>query len=71
MECRRLVGEYRPTAKNRMVERFFPDLGFDPHGESDGGTLWTLDLRDGAGEWPSHIAREDPAPERVEEQKTT
>lgn len=55
--CKRLVGEYRPTAKNHIVERFFPDLGFEPHGADDKATLWKLDLGEGEVTWPGHIQR--------------
>jgi FkbH-like protein len=27
---RRIVGEYLPTSKNKMVEQHYPDLGFKP-----------------------------------------
>ena len=43
--AKRLVGEYIPTAKNRLVEKHFEKLGFQPAGElPEGGTRWTLDL---------------------------
>ncbi len=32
MGCDRIIGEYRPTAKNRMVESLLRDLGFAPRG---------------------------------------
>ena len=28
--CRRIIGEYLPTPKNKMVEQHYPDLGFSP-----------------------------------------
>ena len=28
--CRRIIGEYLPTPKNKMVEQHYPDLGFTP-----------------------------------------
>lgn len=31
---RRLVGSYLPTRKNRMVERFYPENGFEPAGNA-------------------------------------
>lgn len=45
---RRLVGRYIPTAKNKMVERFYPDvLGFEPlESFEDGSTTWQLDISD-------------------------
>jgi FkbH-like protein len=43
----RLIGEYRPTAKNGMVREHYPRLGFAPLSEtSDGVTRWALPLRD-------------------------
>jgi len=41
----RLVGEYRPTAKNGMVREHYKRLGFTLAEESaDGRSRWTLDL---------------------------
>lgn len=57
--CTRVIGEYRPTAKNHMVERLYADLGFAPYGESDGGTLWSTLLPAEASLWPDHIERSD------------
>ena len=34
MGCNRLVGEYIPTAKNRMVKDFYPGLGFEKKEEN-------------------------------------
>lgn len=43
----RLIGEYRPTAKNGMVREHYPRLGFAPLSETpDGVTRWVLPLRD-------------------------
>ena len=69
--CSRLIGEYRPTAKNHMVERLFPDLGFTPHGRMDGGTVWELDLTPDSNMWPGHIRRVDAAGHESEEGTTT
>ena len=41
--ARRLVGEYRPTAKNGMVRDHYLKLGFDPNPNAPG--LFTLDLQ--------------------------
>ena len=50
----RLIGEYRPTAKNGMVRQHYPALGFRPLGAPDAAT-WELSLADHlAG--PGHIA---------------
>ena len=40
----RLVGEYRPTEKNAMVQDHYPRLGFTPLGDADGTARWALDL---------------------------
>ena len=42
----RLIGVYRPTAKNGMVRDHYRRLGFVPSGEPDveGGTEWVLAL---------------------------
>lgn len=45
--AKRLVGEYIPSAKNRMVAEHFAKLGFAPAGDLpgiEGGTRWVLDL---------------------------
>jgi FkbH-like protein len=43
--ARRVIGTYRPTAKNGMVRDHYESLGFQPAGaESDGVTTWELDL---------------------------
>jgi len=42
--CKRLVGEYRPTAKNAMVAGLYADLGFVPEREEDGANFFVLDL---------------------------
>ena len=45
MGCKRLVGQYRPTAKNAMVAEHFAQLGFELAATSDdGSTRWTLSL---------------------------
>ena len=43
--AQRLIGEYRPTAKNGMVRDHYAKLGFTPLAEFDGGiTRWELRL---------------------------
>ena len=43
----RLVGIYRPTARNRLVEDHYRKLGFAQIGsEPDGTTVWALDVAD-------------------------
>ena len=41
---RRLVGTYRPTERNRLVEDHYAKLGFARRGDrADGTTVWTLE----------------------------
>ncbi len=42
--CKRLIGEYRPTAKNAMVADLYADLGFAREREEAGAKFFTLDL---------------------------
>jgi FkbH-like protein len=42
----RMVGEYIPTAKNRMVEHHYETLGFVPLATPEGRHLFVLDLED-------------------------
>jgi FkbH-like protein len=43
--ARRVIGHYRPTAKNGMVRDHYQSLGFKPSGaEPDGSTTWILEL---------------------------
>ena len=45
--AQRLIGEYRPSAKNGMVREHFPRLGFTALSERpDGTTYWALPLQD-------------------------
>jgi predicted enzyme involved in methoxymalonyl-ACP biosynthesis len=51
--ARRLIGEYRPTAKNALVRELYPRLGFTESGRNGDGVLYALPLenfekRDGA-----------------------
>lgn len=57
MGCSRLIGEYRPTAKNHMVEGLYAELGFAPYEERGDATLWMLDLTSAPDLWPDHILR--------------
>jgi FkbH-like protein len=49
----RLIGVYRPTAKNGMVKEHYQRLGFAPHGDAD----FVLPL-DGWTRLPTEIASE-------------
>lgn len=42
--CRRLTGEYRPTAKNAMVAGFYPGLGFLLEREAGDAKFFCLEL---------------------------
>jgi FkbH-like protein len=54
---RRLIGLYRPTAKNGMVRDHYARLGFTQTGEREGATEWTLPL-DGWTPRPTYMSRE-------------
>ena len=40
--CTRIVGFFRPTAKNGMVKTFYESHGFRRAGEADGEIRWEL-----------------------------
>jgi predicted enzyme involved in methoxymalonyl-ACP biosynthesis len=40
----RLIGEYIPSPKNKMVEKHYEKLGFTAVDNVDGVTTWALDL---------------------------
>ena len=48
--ARRLIGEYRPTAKNALVRELYPRLGFQEISRSGEATLYALPLDGRAGE---------------------
>jgi predicted enzyme involved in methoxymalonyl-ACP biosynthesis len=43
----RIVGRYRPTEKNKLVEHHYAALGFREVPGEPGGTTWCLDLPEG------------------------
>jgi predicted enzyme involved in methoxymalonyl-ACP biosynthesis len=42
--ARRLIGTYRPTAKNGMVRDHYPRLGFAPLANDGEATRWVLGI---------------------------
>lgn len=51
-----LFGQYLPTSKNALVERLFPDLGFEAVEERSPGTWWRLDVANHAvGDLPLRV----------------
>jgi FkbH-like protein len=42
--CERVVGEYKPTAKNSMVSNLYPQLGFVPRYTTEEGSTYELDV---------------------------
>ena len=54
----RLIGHYRPTAKNGMVRDLFKRLGFRGVGRpgTEGETIWELDLRDSCIAVPEYFS---------------
>ena len=57
----RLIGTYRPTAKNGMVRDHYRKLGFAPAGNDGDTTRWELTLRD-QGKLPTAIVSEAARP---------
>lgn len=53
---KKVIGEYLPTAKNKMVADHYPKLGFAP----DGDNRWVLDTA-GFTEPPTHIKLDETA----------
>jgi len=49
---RHLIGEYRPTERNRVISDLYARLGFQPDVRDTG--LWSYDLAR-ANQWPTHI----------------
>jgi predicted enzyme involved in methoxymalonyl-ACP biosynthesis len=41
---KRIVGEYLPTPKNKMVEQHYPHLGFAKSEEASDGARYVLDV---------------------------
>lgn len=41
---KKIIGEYLPTAKNKMVENHYKDLGFSCLSNNNGDTTWVLDI---------------------------
>lgn len=41
---KRIIGEYLPTPKNKMVEQHYPNLGFTSISESSDGSRYVLDV---------------------------
>jgi FkbH-like protein len=52
---RRLEGWFLPTAKNKPAESFYPNHQFSLVRETEGGTLWALELEAAAVECPRWI----------------
>lgn len=46
LNCRRVEGRYIPSAKNKMVSRFYEQFGFKEEGVTPEGTVWGLDVRE-------------------------
>jgi FkbH-like protein len=64
--CRRLIGEYLPTAKNGIVAELYPTLGFSRLASLNGsGDRFGLDLADVSPQWPAAIRRSIPLTEAL------
>jgi FkbH-like protein len=55
--ARRIVGVYRPTAKNKLVEGHYRKLGFDLSGSTAAESRWVLELKPETA-WTTHVGRE-------------
>lgn len=44
--CKKIVGYYYPTKKNKMVEDLYSLFGFTCAGKDDGGTIWEMATED-------------------------
>ncbi|RJQ69646.1 MAG: HAD-IIIC family phosphatase [Desulfobacteraceae bacterium] len=55
--CDQIIGEYIPTAKNKMVSGIYKELGFTPAMSDDAFSRFTLDLEAVRLEWPNFIKR--------------
>jgi FkbH-like protein len=67
---RQLIGVYRPTGRNKLVEQHYSKLGFAPVGEQpDGATVWKLEVTDTRVDTASMVVRSagfSPAPVAAE-----
>lgn len=50
----RIIGRYRPTSKNKLVEKLFEKLGFQADGGSADEQMWTLPVTESAG-WITYV----------------
>jgi FkbH-like protein len=41
---REIIGIYLPTERNGLVKDLFPDLGFVPDGQVEGGSRWKMEV---------------------------
>lgn len=66
--ARRLIGHYRPTDKNRLVENLYPRLGFAEIDPADPDvTAWALDLTAEVGNRATFIERSGNAVNSLEQ----
>jgi FkbH-like protein len=51
----RVSGKFLPTKKNAPAKEFYSQHGFQQHPQAGDGSLWELDLKQQAVEWPEWI----------------
>jgi FkbH-like protein len=56
--CSSICGTYLPTAKNALVAKLYPDLGFLAAGADNGQTFWRLEIAEGMPALSHFIERE-------------
>ena len=61
LQCARVIGAYIPTKKNRVVERFYADFGFQLVATTGESRRYVLPLDQDDVSWPEVIRREPPA----------
>jgi predicted enzyme involved in methoxymalonyl-ACP biosynthesis len=52
----RLVGEYVPTERNHVVSELYPQMRFNLERESDGASVYCLDLASEEIEYPESVS---------------
>jgi FkbH-like protein len=62
----RLIGVYRPTGRNKLVEQHYSKLGFTPvDAQPDGSTVWTLEVAGAHVEAAPMVVRSVGFPQRA------
>lgn len=59
LDINEIRGYYYPTAKNRMVEHFYLEMGFEQVSENEDGSSWRLDISGSYNNKNNHIKVEE------------